>query len=599
MSTTPADLDLLCERYGIATRYRDLWHQEHVASDATKRALLAAMNVADLLHMPAVLPAARPLIWQAGREPHDIELALQAPADAANLRWRIELESGERHEGACATHESQDATGARVRCTDLPAHLPLGYHRLAVGDTRAGGSEVAATLLIVSPARCHAPPAGRLFGPAVQLYALRSQRNWGIGDFTDLRALVHAAAARGRGLRRAQSAACAVSRATGGCEPLQPFHAARAQPALSRRRGARGLRASAPPRASAWPRAAFQERLAALRAAPLVDYTGVARVKLAVLADVFAHFRAHHLEHLVRARPRAARVRSSAPRRSHGRRRCSTRCTPRLQRERSARMGLARLAARLPRPPTAKRSRRSPATHAERGRFLPLSAMAGGPPARGRRGRCAATPAWRSALSRSRGRRQSGWRGDLAGAAALRAPRARRRAARRASTARARTGACRRWIPHRLPADGYAPWISLLRANMRHAGALRIDHVMALLRLYWIPEGMTPTEGTYVRYPLDDLLAVLALESERHALCRRRRGSRHRARRGAPRAAGCRRAVVSRAVVRARRVMARSPRPPRIRRRRCVASRPTTCRRCRVLARVRSCGTRRAFAVPR
>jgi (1->4)-alpha-D-glucan 1-alpha-D-glucosylmutase len=72
------------------------------------------------------------------------------------------------------------------------------------------------------------------------------------------------------------------------------------------------------------------------------------------------------------------------------------------------------------------------------------------------------------------------------------------------------------WIPARLRAAAYAPFSALLRANMRHAGALRIDHVMSLMRLYWIPPGMHGNEGAYVAYPLRDLLGVLALESQRN-----------------------------------------------------------------------------------
>lgn len=70
--------------------------------------------------------------------------------------------------------------------------------------------------------------------------------------------------------------------------------------------------------------------------------------------------------------------------------------------------------------------------------------------------------------------------------------------------------------PHIIVARAYEPFIDLLRANMQNCGALRIDHVMSLLRLWWIPYGETADRGAYVQYPVDDLLAILALESQRH-----------------------------------------------------------------------------------
>ncbi|WP_328538724.1 4-alpha-glucanotransferase [Streptomyces sp. NBC_00344] len=71
------------------------------------------------------------------------------------------------------------------------------------------------------------------------------------------------------------------------------------------------------------------------------------------------------------------------------------------------------------------------------------------------------------------------------------------------------------WRPDVLAASGYAPFRGLLRGILRNAGALRIDHVMGLFRLWWVPEGSDPTEGTYVRYDADAMLAVLALEAHR------------------------------------------------------------------------------------
>ncbi|AJE40708.1 4-alpha-glucanotransferase [Streptomyces nodosus] len=71
------------------------------------------------------------------------------------------------------------------------------------------------------------------------------------------------------------------------------------------------------------------------------------------------------------------------------------------------------------------------------------------------------------------------------------------------------------WRPDRLAASGYAPFRRLLRALLRHAGALRVDHVMGLFRLWWVPQGQPPTEGTYVRYDAEAMLAVLVLEASR------------------------------------------------------------------------------------
>ncbi|MFJ2441391.1 MULTISPECIES: 4-alpha-glucanotransferase [unclassified Streptomyces] len=71
------------------------------------------------------------------------------------------------------------------------------------------------------------------------------------------------------------------------------------------------------------------------------------------------------------------------------------------------------------------------------------------------------------------------------------------------------------WRPDTLAASGYAPYRGLLQGLLRHAGALRIDHVMGLFRLWWVPRGHRPTSGTYVRYDAEAMLAVLALEAHR------------------------------------------------------------------------------------
>ena len=69
--------------------------------------------------------------------------------------------------------------------------------------------------------------------------------------------------------------------------------------------------------------------------------------------------------------------------------------------------------------------------------------------------------------------------------------------------------------PNQLFEAAYQPMVDLFRANMRSCGALRIDHVMALLRLWWVPPGES-AKGAYIYYPVNDLLGILALESHRN-----------------------------------------------------------------------------------
>ena len=71
------------------------------------------------------------------------------------------------------------------------------------------------------------------------------------------------------------------------------------------------------------------------------------------------------------------------------------------------------------------------------------------------------------------------------------------------------------WHPGRLAAAGYKPYRDMLRTVLRHAGGIRVDHILGLFRLWWIPEGAGPEEGTYVYYDHEALIGILALEAQR------------------------------------------------------------------------------------
>jgi (1->4)-alpha-D-glucan 1-alpha-D-glucosylmutase len=497
------DLDALCERNGIALRYHDLWGHEHAPSEAVKRALLEAMGVS--LDAAVDDSACTEVLVRRIGETSAPQLRVAPPHDAAP-RWRLALESGERHEGPCEVAEDV------VRCLEVPQALPAGYHVLTLLDAAHAGARLASVPLIVCPPRCHAALAHtRHFGPAIQLYAVRSRRNWGIGDFTDLAHVAKLAARHGASFVGVNPLHALFPDRPEQASPYSPSTRRALNPLYLDVEALDDYAECAAARAE-MRTAAFQERLARLRASPLIDYRGVAAAKLSMLARVFDHFRERHLEPLDE-RGRALRAFADANQ--------GMALRPALFEALQAAMARDFGAHGWSAWPEAYRDCDAPAVHAfarahravvdfhlylqwQAERQLARAAeqakaagmriglyrdLAVGANPEGAETWCDRT---RYALGVHVGAPPDPF--NLAGQDWGLPP----------------------WIPRRLPGGGYAPWVALLRANMRHAGALRIDHVMGLLRLFWIPRGATPAGGTYVFYPLDDLLAILALESTRH-----------------------------------------------------------------------------------
>ena len=140
------------DAWGISPGYHDITGEWHDTPPETAAALMAAMRPDE--------PVAPDPAWV-------VEPGQERPIEGGP--WDLVTEDG-----------------ARVRAGDrLPPDLPLGYHWLehVEGDRRR--------LVVVSPRRCHLPPGLRTWGWAAQLYALRSQGSWGIGDLADLRRLGH------------------------------------------------------------------------------------------------------------------------------------------------------------------------------------------------------------------------------------------------------------------------------------------------------------------------------------------------------------------------------------------------------------------------
>lgn len=488
-------LAALAEAYGVATAYTDADDQRVEVSADTVRAALAAMGV----EAPDEAAAQRALDAhheaQANRLLPDAHVARRGrPATftiAAGrtgtatlaLEATLTLEDGSQHE-LSATEGS----------LALPEDLPLGYHRLQAWTE----DHVAEARVVVAPSSCPVPQQRR-WGWMAQLYQLRSATSWGMGDAGDLRRLgERSAAALGAGF-----VVCNPLHAVAPTEPVEPspyFPSSRrfTNPlylCVTDIPEVGGLTADARNRVDALASQAEQ-----LNAADRIDYDAVWRYKLDALELVHG---------VPRNAERTATYTAYRQRQGQGLVDFATFCAL------AERHGLPWQSwpAQLHHPdhPAVAAAREELADRVEL--YTWLQWLADEQLAAAHDGAVAAGMPIGVIHDLAVGVDPGGadaWalQDDLAGEVRVGAPPD-------AFNQRGQNWSQPPLRPDRLAATGYRPFRDMLRSVLAHAGGIRIDHVLGLFRLYWIPQGAQATEGTYVRYPGEDLLGVLALEAER------------------------------------------------------------------------------------
>jgi glycogen operon protein len=512
-------LDRLAAAAGIAGEWWDVTGKRHVVGADTKRALLSAMG----LHAGSTNDEARARLSEIANSrerrelPHVVVAREGSPVHVdmtpANAKLRHRMALRLRHEDGAErvlpvtiddlperAVTAADGRGVLQRILTLPP-LPAGYHTLQIE-----GNADCRCRVVVAPGRCFLPPAirdgARCFGLAAHLYAIRRRGDQGIGDFTTLAAIGEATASAGGAIVGINPLHALFTEDRERASPYHPSDRRFVDPIYIDVDHVPDLAASAEARGLL---AANRQRIAALSTADSVAYTAVWQVKRAVLEACFQRFEQRgDCDPLIAEFDRFVAAGGIALRRF---------------------ALFEALAADYPSVPwhewpQALRQPDAPGIaefadrHARRVRFaLYLQWLAD------RQFGSAAHDSRVNGLA-------FGFFRDLAvgaapdGAEVWANPSAYAHGVTIGAPPDPFSRAGQNWNlpapnPLTLTSSGFSGFGELLSANMRHAGALRIDHVMGLSRLYWIPQGAAAVDGAYVQYPLDALLGVLAIESVR------------------------------------------------------------------------------------
>ena len=523
--------DRLCAQCGIVGDYYDIRGVHHVASVDARRTLLDALSVASKSdeEVSASLEAiwrrdwqstvAAVLVYRECGEAHDIIVTLDQEQVSQALHWRVRAESGELYHGSWIldVDHAIDATELdgkrRLRFrVPLEADTSLGYHQLFV---QLPDAEVE-SLLIVAPRACYLPDAleagNKPWGVSLQLYSLRSRRNWGIGDFADLQAAVEVLEPLGIDSIGLNPLHALFSHLPENASPYSPSSRDFINPLYLDIEAIEEFHSCDAARQLVHSDK-FQNRLQSLREPQLVDYHGVWRAKLEVLELIYSQFRQELTDN------DSARTQSFREYQASGAealfRFALFEALQVFFHDQDSRIETWRHWPEDYHDPDSVTVAKWAAAQQVAIEFYQYLQ-------------------WQAELQLAsvqqdcvRRGMQIGLYNDLAvGNERFSAQCWANQELYALGTGIGAppddfspTG--QNWglpplIPQRLREQAYHSFIHSLRANMRHAGALRIDHVMGLMRLYWIPANHAADQGTYVTYPFNDLLGILALESQRN-----------------------------------------------------------------------------------
>jgi 4-alpha-glucanotransferase len=505
------ELRALAEACGVATDYWD-WRGRHVPvgpetvvpvlaalgiDASTRAAAAAALRDRERQRWSRMLPPA--VVTRQGRTP---AFAVHVPHGAPVEVW-VELEGGGRWADVrqLENWEPPREVGDRLvgeASFEVPAGLPLGYHTLRA---RSGSAEAAAAL-IVTPAWLGLPERlgdRRAWGLATQLYSVRSRQSWGVGDLADLADLAAWAAGLGAGFVQVNPLHAAEPKRPMEPSPYLPTSRRFANPLYLRvERIPEHAYLPAPDRAEV---DALREQVQArLAGADTVDRDTSWAAKLAALRLVHA---------VPRSPGRDLAYAAYRRREGQGLTDFATWCALAEVHGADWRAWPAEL--RHPGSPAVEGFRAGHEDEVDFHRWLQwvLDEQLDETQGAARRAGMALGVLHDLAVGVHPGGADAWALQDfLAQGITVGAPPD-------AFNQLGQDWLQPPWRPDRLAEAGYAPIRELVWTVLRHAGGLRVDHVIGLFRLWWVPAGGKPVDGTYVYYDHEALVGILALEAHR------------------------------------------------------------------------------------